>query len=277
MGSPFLCASVRTAVHHFFFFFSPPFLFFFFFLGVSSSRSSSALTQHRLRRMRTEETGGRVRAEPASSSTLWPNGEDALAEVSAAWSASGHDGQLRPSGALWFFFTDGELKTCLQCVWTQLRAGLPASCFLRWIQLIVRRVCSAHLSLSLSLSLSLPPSLSPSLCPSSPPQNKECISSSSSVMALSHRSSPLPAHCRKYFVSLLTSFLHAMCALPAACPPCLISHLHFNQKKKKKKKSKEWVLKSDSQQKQATDLYCSCGSGCVRGSPGPHRDPAGPH
>lgn len=103
----------------------------------------------------------------------------------------GHDGQPRPSGAL---FSERGAQSCLFfSVSAQLRHR-TARCFLRWIQLIVRRVRSAHRSLSRSLSLS-PLSLLPF-----PSQNKECISSSSSVMALSHGSSPLPSRCGTHSV-----------------------------------------------------------------------------
>lgn len=56
--------------------------------------------------MKTEESGGKVIAAPTSPLSLSPSGEDALAEVPAAWSVTGHDGQLRPSGALF----SGDLK-----------------------------------------------------------------------------------------------------------------------------------------------------------------------
>lgn len=123
--------------------------------------------------------------------------------------------QLRPAGARSKKESRGSCK---------LRASLPASCFLRWIQLIVRRSRSAHLSLSVALSLPL--SLSPPLlCPSSPPQNKECISSSSSAMAASHRSSPLNLTLQK-IVCLSADFIPTR-YLPGLPYPAAMSELSF--------------------------------------------------
>lgn len=52
-----------------------------------------------------------------SPSTLCPNAEDALVEVSAARSATGHDGQLRPSAALF----SGERKLAFNVCAAQSR------------------------------------------------------------------------------------------------------------------------------------------------------------